>query len=173
MNQDVIIIDILQDVVNAMKVPNISTINYQPGRNIQIIKSLADMDTSISYKGNKYPLVSVALPITEKRGLSVGYYAKAKIPRIVIATISSDPNDDVLARYADDGVFKTILYPCYDEFLNQLAQSKSIVGSDPNSFEHTKMDNPGRQPIGKGSNDFVDTIEILNLELLLNQIKTC
>lgn len=172
MNFDVVLIDIIGDVVNAMSVPGVSFINYEPGRNIQILKSLNDNDESTTYKDKKYPLIAMVLPIREHRGISVGYFATVRIPRIVIATLTNS-TDDVLTRYQSGGTFKQILYPCYNEFLNQLSKSKDIIGNDPAWFEHDKMDNPGTMPIGQGTSDYVDTIEILNLELTLNQIKTC
>lgn len=181
MNRDVILVDIMQQVVAAM-VPlkddgtptGISSINFQPGRSIQILKSLSDLDNSITLKGEKYPLVAMILPVQERRGISVIYYAKVIIPRIVFAQIVSwDGTESILDRYAPTGVLKTILYPCYYEFLKRVAWHPNIIGSDPYMFEHTKIDNPGTQPVGEGTNDYIDSIEILNLELTLSQFKTC
>lgn len=170
MKSDVVLVDILEDVVNSMSVTGIPHINYEPGRSIQILKSLNYLDQSITLKDTKYPLVAVVLPAREFRGS--GYYSLVKIDRIVIATITNS-TDDVLTRYKDGGTFKSILYPCYYEFLNQLARSTSVIGSDPDKFTHVKMDNPGVQPIGQGLSDYIDSIEILNLEITLTQFKTC
>lgn len=167
----VILVDIIGSVVNAMVVPGISYINYQAGRNLQILKSLNDLDNSISYKNKKYPLIALGLPIREDMTITE-YYAVAKISRIVIATISVG-TDDINERYKVGGTFKSILYPCYYEFLSKLAMSPDIIGVDPNAFKHTKMDNPGNQPLTQGSSDYIDSIEILGLEITLNQIKTC
>lgn len=173
MNEDVIIVNIIGDVISSMSVTGVTSINYQPGRIINVVESLVVMDNSIGDKGKKYPLFAMLLPIYERRGSSIGYYARVKIPRIVIAVMSVNPNDTVISRYSNTGVYTNILYPCYYEFLNKLTQSKWIINKDPESFEHTKFDNPGKQPISKGSNDFVDTIEIQNLEIIINQLKTC
>lgn len=170
--EDVILIDIIGESISRMDVPGISVYNYQPGRVIQIIKTLNDADVSITSKNTKYPLFALFLPIRERRGSSVGHYAKVRIPRLVISTITEE-TDDIFTRYGVSNTFKTILYPCYYEFLNQLAKSRWIIGNDPDAFEHEKMDNPGTQPVGQGSSDYVDSIELLNLELILNQIKTC
>lgn len=178
MIQDPVIVDVLGLVVSSMRVvgisdmtkPGSSNINYEPGRNIQIMKTLNDLDNSISYKGNKYPLIAVVLPITETHGS--GLQTVAKIPRIVIAMISNS-TDDVFTRYQTGGTFESILYPCYREFMNQLRLSPRVVGNDPDLFKFVKLDSPGRQPIGGGTIDYVDCIEILNLEIILNKIKTC
>lgn len=172
--QDVVLVKIMQTVVNSMVSPVANPINYEPGRSIKILESLSDNDNSISYKGLKYPLVAMLMPIREQRGVA-GYYATARIERIVLLT-HVDGFDDTqytLRKYDPSGTFTTILYPMYYEFLRCLALHPEIIGMDPDSFIHTKMDNPCPQPIGQGSSDYVDTIEILGLELTLNQSKTC
>lgn len=172
--KDVVLVKIMQDVVKSMKSPVSNPINYEPGRSIQILDSLQANDNSISYKGFKYPLVAMLLPIDENRGRS-GYYATANIPRIVFAThVSSfDGVEYVLDKYGANGTFTTILYPMYNEFLRCLAIHPEIIGMDVDAFIHTKRDNPCQQPIGQGLSDYVDTMEILGLEIILNQIKNC
>lgn len=170
-SQPVVLVDIFSSVVSSMTVQGISLINFQAGRYLQILKSLADLDMSVSLKDTKFPLIALSMPIKETRDL-VGFYGTAHIKRIVIAVLSQS-TDDVPTRYQTGGTFKETLYPCYYEFLKRLAQSPSIIGNDPDTFKHTKMDNPGMQPTGQGLADYVDTIEILDLEIKLTQIKTC
>lgn len=172
--QDVVLVKIIQAVVNSMVSPVSNPIHYEPGRSIQILDSLQTNDNSIDYKGLKYPLIAMVLPVKENRSLA-GYYATVSIDRIVLATHaeSFDGVEFVLDKYGVNGTFTKILYPMYNEFLRCLALSPSIIGFDPNSFPHTKMDNPCQQPIGQGLSDYVDTMEILGLELTLTQIKTC
>lgn len=175
MNQNVVLVDIMEDIVNSMSVSGISNINYQPGTSSQVVKTLNELDNSVSFKGLKYPLIAMVLPVPEKRGrVGAGFgYALAKIPRIVIATISKYPTDDVMPRYASDGVFKTVLYPLYYELLTKICQSKNICDTDPDALEHTKLDCPNVRRLSSMSTDWVDYIEILGLQLTLNQIKTC
>lgn len=171
MTQDVYIVKVLGDIVSSM---SNQPINYQPGSTEQIVKTLNDLDNSITSKGAKYPLIAVQLPVTERRGRSVGFYAKVTIPKIVIATISNYPTDDVLLRYdLKTGVFPTILYPIYYDFLYQLGVSPRVEGQDPNMFEHTKIDYPNVRRLASGTSDWVDYIQISNLELFINQLKTC
>lgn len=169
----VVIVKILEDVSKVMVPPGFNPINYEAGRSIQILDNLQKSDNSISYKSFKYPLLAVLMPIKERRDL--GYYAKVTIPRIVLATHveSFDGVEMVMDKYGDTGTFTTILYPMYYEFFRCLARHPEIVGMDADAFPHTKMDNPCQQPIGEGLSDYVDTLEILNLELIINQIKTC
>ncbi len=141
MNYDVVLVDIIGEVVACMKVPNLN-IHYEAGSSFQIIKSLNDFDNSITQKDEKYPLVALVLPVREKRGLD--FYATATIPRIVIATLTGY-TDDVKKKYQDGGTFKSILYPCYNEFLRCLAKHKNVLNQDSNSFRHDKLDNPSEQ----------------------------
>lgn len=185
MKLDVVLVDIIGAVISSMKVPDPSnpsgflTINYQYGAKVDVVGSLLALDYAPNHKSEKFPLFAMFLPILEKRGRSVGYYTKVKIPRIVIACASAPTGstDDQQSRYETDGTFKTVLYPCYYEFLTKLGWSPSIIGQEPSSFEHQKRDNPGIQPVNTPDDnvttDYVDQLEILNLEIILNQLKTC
>jgi len=174
---DVVLVDVIQSVIGAMIVANPAggnfTMNYEPGRSFDIIKSLGADDNSITYKGVKYPLFAMLMPIREKKG-EFGFAGRVVIPRIVIATLTKTVTGEepILNKYDSAGTFKTILYPLYNEFLKRLAASPNVSGSDPNAFIHEKMDNPGQQ-VEQSTTDYIDSIEILNLELILLNIKTC
>jgi len=176
--EDVVLVDVIQSVVDSMEVqiPEESAnfvVHYEPGRSYDIIKSISGLDNSITYKDVKYPLFAMLMPIPEKRG-ETGYYAEVTIPRIIIAylTKTGGGEEGILEKYNSAGVFKTILYPLYKEFFKRLGLCTSINTSDPDDFEHTKMDNPGQQ-VEASTNDFIDSIEILNLKFILLNKKTC
>lgn len=172
--QPVIVVDFLQEVFNSIVIPNVDPINYQPGKSFQILKSLQENDNSVNFKSLKYPLGAVLLPISERRGTSIAYYAKVIIPRIVFAQIlSDDGTESIFDVYEPNGVLKSILYPIYYEFLQKLSEHQIVISGGPDSFEHYKQDNPSVQPVGSGTNDFVVSIQIDNLELTLSQLKFC
>ncbi len=176
--EPIILVDIMQEVVGSMKVPDLSnpgdflSINYQPGRSYQILKSISDLDNSISQKGLKYPLCAMIMPIREKMGGT--FPSSVTIPRISFLhlTKTGTGTETVLSKYESDGIFKAILYPCYYELLKRLAMSSKIIGMDAELFPHEKMDNPCQQS-EDSTNDFIDSLDIFNLELILNQTKTC
>src|ERR1035437_1409565 len=87
--EPVILVDIMKAVTDSMSMP----INFQPGSSIQIIKSLNDLDNSITFKDSKYTLIAMVMPLTEKRDSSALYYAKVRIDRIVIATLTNSTDD--------------------------------------------------------------------------------
>lgn len=174
MKRDVILVKLMQGVVESILINdfvNTPNVLFEVGSQAQIMKDLSMYDGSLTAKNKKYPFIAMVLPVRERR--SSGYYAEVTIERIVIATLNTNHNQNVLRRYQDGGTFKSVLYPVYYGFLKMLAQSKGIVGSDPDNFRHTKMDNPGSQQLNAGSKDFIDSIEIQNLELILYQFKTC
>lgn len=179
MIEEVFIVDVISSVVSAMQVavPGSSpvsyfSINFSPGMNTQILDSLKNMDGS-SLGNLKYPLVGVVMPIPEKSGSG---FQEVTFSRIVIAylTKTGTNSEYVKDKYSSDGVFKTILRPCLREFITKLAWSKYTSMGDPGAYEYTSREFPCQQPIGSGLEDFVDTIEILNLKAtIFSQIKTC
>jgi len=160
----IVLVDIFKEIADCMK------INFEAGRGYQIVTGLVEKDNSRNYRDKKYPLLALFMPIQENRGS--GFYAQVRIPKIVIATLTIG-TDPILKRYESDGTFKKILYPAYEEFLKQLAKHKNISGQDPDAFFHAKFDNPATAPIDDANSDYVDAIEIQNLELTLINIKTC
>lgn len=175
------IIKLLEDVTNSMfdtsdsefTLPSGLSVNYQPGLTHQIISRLYAMDNSLSFYNDKYPMIAVVLPITEERGN--GFQSVVKIPRIVIANITkTNTNSEyVLDKYSTDGIFETILYPCYREFLKKVARNKYTSISEPSMIKHKYFEMPYQLPITQGISDFIDCIELRDLELTLNNVKIC
>ena len=169
MASNVMIVKLIGEVVSAMVVGDL-VFNYEPGRALQIVNSLAQDDASDTYKALKYPLIALFTPITVIEDGNLGY-KRVKIAKVVIAT-ESDQNTLVADRFLTGGTFESILYPAKEEFLNQLALHENVVGYDPETFPNAYEEDPGVQPMPV-TNDFIDCITILNLEFYINQIKTC
>jgi hypothetical protein len=175
MREDVIVFDIFKDIVSKMKVydanGSLIYLNFQAGRTKQVLKTLNDFDESSSLKNKKYPLIALFFPFVETRNES-GFYSKLKIPKISISYLS-DGTSDISARFSENGTFKTYLYPCYYELLKQISFNKNVIEQDKDILRHKKIDNPGVIPIAQGSTDYIDSIDILDLELTLTQTKNC
>lgn len=177
MIEEVFIVDVIKYAVGDMevKIPGLDTIftiNYEPGRNDQILAHLKSLDKA-SLSQLKYPLIAAVMPISEDHGSG---WTQVTIPRIVIAylTNTGKSTEYVIDKYSSDGVFKTILRPCKNEFITRLAWSTYTNMGDPDMYEYTYRELPCQQTIGEGLNDFVDIIEILNLKIqIYTQIKTC
>lgn len=161
------IVDIFQEVCEAVSAETSYNINYVYGLSIHISDNLMAKDKSKTLKDTKYPLIALFMPFEENRGK--GYYADVLIRKIVIAYLTNK-DDRPNQRY--ENVFKTTLYPVYYSFLKQLARNKYSNQKNPDFILHKKIDYPGVEQV-TGVNDFVDSIEILNLQIPLKQIKYC
>lgn len=160
----VYVVDIIGAVCDKVTIETAMSINYQYGFSIQVLESLKGKDGA---QLPKYPLIALYFPIREDRGK--GYYADVTIKKIVIASLTNK-DDRPVQRY--ENVFKTILYPVYYSFMKQLALNQYSQQKNPDMIIHTKTDYPGITA-ATGINDFVDTIEITNLQISLKQIKFC
>lgn len=164
----VFIVDIFSDVVSKTATELGIYINYVYGDVVDIIKNLKDKDNSITQKDKKYVLLALYMPFIERRGVT-GLYADVSVRRITIATLTNS-DDEPMTRYQN--TFKPVLYPVYESFLSNFAQNHHISSKDPNTIVHTKVDVLGVVPIS-GINDFVDCINLDNLQFLINQNKYC
>lgn len=167
------IVDIIGQVVaatDAKVFPIIGKhIDYLYGRPSQILTQLTRMNGAPATKGLKYPLIALFMDFPEQSGGSA-YYADVKFPKISIATLTTF-TDIPAQRYQK--TFKTTLYPVYLEFMRQLARHPNIVGNDPGAFPKIKWDRPGTQPEGENLNDYLDAIELQNLQLAFKQVNIC
>lgn len=170
--QEVVLFDVMDAVVNAMVVSGIEKVYFQCGDSNQLIDVLIEKDQNTEENSEKYPLIVMMLPVPIKRG--VGYFGQVTIPRIVFSVLAKNEGTQyVVDRYAESENFKGKLYPMYREFLKRLALSTSIMGQDPEFFPHTWIDYPGSRQVAVGVPDWIDSLEIHNLELTLLQLKTC
>lgn len=164
------IVDIIGEVVqaaDAVLYPKLNAhIDYLYGRPTQILTELQKMADASTTKGLRFPLVALFMDFPEQGGGSA-YYAEVKFPKISIATLT-DFNDSPRKRYQK--TFKTTLYPIYMEFMRQLTLHPNIVGNDPDMFPKFKWDRPGTQPEGSNPNDYLDAIELQNLQLTFKTV---
>lgn len=178
--EEVFIVDVLTSVITDMKVPVLPlaepvsylTINFEPGRNNDIIDALMALDKNQTSE-LKYPLIAAVMPIPERNSSG---FLEITFPRIVIANLTktNTGTEKIPDKYSSDGVFKTILRPCLREFIKQLAFSIYTGMGDPEMYEYTMRELPSKQTVAEQlPNDFVDIIEILNLKVILNHLKNC
>ena len=172
------VVDIIGDVVAATSAAVIGTIGsgilYEYGRSIQILAELIKKNQGITpATKQKYPLFALFQDFPEQT--LTGYFCTVKFPKIVIAMLTNS-NDPTPKRYTQ--TFKPVLYPIFEEFRRQLMRHPNIVGNDPGAIPMIKWDRPGTQPasdpkLGANFNDYLDAIEIQNMELTFKQIKPC
>jgi len=165
--ESVYVVDIVEEVVAKTATDLDININFVYGDSVDILKNLKDKDGSITLKDSKYVLFAMYMPFPERRGVQL--YADVTVRRMTIATLTNQ-DDEPKARYTN--VFKPILYPVYERFLINFARSNYISCKHPNSIIHTKTDVIGYIRV-EGVNDFVDCINLDNIQFSVNQQKFC
>lgn len=143
----------------------IQAVNYLYGHGAEILATLKERDESISLSEYKYPLVALIQDFPERRNPQPGIYCTAEFSLIfAYHTLPELKTED---RYKVS--FKPILYPIYMEFMRQLKLS-GLAMLPYGDMPHEKIDHPyfGRQNKNAGY-DFMDAIEVANLELKLYQ----
>lgn len=146
----------------------IDTIDYQYGHTVELIQTLAQYDKVDSFRRLKYPLVWLVMDFPEKRG-KLDWYATTTL-NIIIAhqTESTDKMENRMIK-----VFKPVLYPIYYALLDGLASHDLINENDADILQHTKYDRGymgnirADGNIANKLNDYVDAIEIINLNLTI------
>lgn len=171
-------VDIFGNVVAATSVivtpklqlinPDIVGVNYLYGPPLEIIKILTQWTASDTFEPKKYPLVALFQPFDEQNG-PIGFASINDIRFIIAGLTTTDGYTS--DRYAN--MIKPILYPIYDELMNQLYYN-SNVDSVKGQIAHTKRDWPfwddGKQ--ANPFNDKLDVLEIINMKLNII-LKTC
>lgn len=151
--------------------PGITAVHYDYGHLLEIVETLSQKTTAggdFAYK--KYPLVALLLDVPEEHGREIGVYAKYRL-HIIIAR-GTKPTFKAPER--DEYNFRPVLMPIYLEFIRQLKASKAFSILDEYSIPNEKINRYywGRDGLagkeGNVFNDWVDCIEIKNLELKLN-----
>lgn len=148
----------------------ITGVHYLFGHPLEVVNTITQYDQGDSSKFNKYPLVALFLDTKEKMAPQVGVYASYRLHMAIIRACY-DPNQTADQR--DETNFKPVLMPIYLQLMEEIRLSGGFmtVGSQ---IPHDKTNRYywGRQGLWKNEgnifNDWVDCIEIENLELKLN-----
>ena len=161
----ILLTDVFTEIVQNVDNVLFSTLNkhilFQYGSSVKILNKLVSLNNAIASKTNRFPLVALFMPFTETK--QVGFYSKLTIPKLVICALSNG-TDDVSKRM--EVTFKPILEPIYQELLNQISYHKMFLDNTADFLPHVKKMNPGAAASKDSKfNEFVDAIEIYNLEL--------
>lgn len=166
------IVDIIGEVIQAVDTvifPILGKhINYEYGSSLQIQTELQKLNGSVTLKSTKYPLMAVFQGFPES--IATGGYMPVTFPAITIATLTTS-TDSTKKRY--DKIFRTTLYPIYQEFLRQLPRHRNVVGNCADIFGGKKVDYPGSLPVDKAMNEYVDAIEIQGLQITFKYVQNC
>lgn len=159
-----------EDAVFGAGETRISSLGYYKGSFEELIEDLAQKDGSQEERYKKYPLVYLVRDFEEVRGREAGIYCSVSLRVIII----HQTQQTYKIKDRETRVFKPVLYPIYNEFMRQLSLHPMINQSGVENIRHIKIDraywgqNQQQASNKVALNDYVDAIEIRNLELKIN-----
>lgn len=153
--------------------PNITGIRFEHGHYLEIAKRLEILSKgSLVDKQSKWPLIGLFRDFPETP--QVGQFSQIKVTLFI--AMWSEPNLSSDEREQQN--FIPILFPIYNEILEQIDNDIRFQTTTVEEIDHTKIDHYywGSQTVlDKGPNIFnqwTDSIELQNLTLIVNQ-KNC
>ncbi|MFO7257772.1 MAG: hypothetical protein DIU61_008760 [Bacteroidota bacterium] len=166
------VVELIGEVVNSMRDYPDGEPYYIYDHPMAINQRLIQMSQSIEKKHKRFPLVALRMDFPEEVRGGVLHL------NLNLAILDYTSKDYWMEdRY--EHVFKPILYPLYDLFIDRLKTSgKFFWPSDQDSPPHIKIDRPYYGTPGNQGNvkniftDPLDGIEILNLKINTN-LKQC
>lgn len=165
--EDIIITDEFQEIVERVDTALFPTLNQHIkfffGEDEHVIKYMRDMNKA---ELSRYPLIALVSRITVTRNDANGHYGKTTIPRIVIATLT-DPNKSPEQRKEE--IIKPVILPIVNELIEQIKKQKAfvIIGD---RLKYSETIRYGTQTAIQGFAEYIDGMELENMELTLNKI---
>lgn len=172
------IVDIIDDIVQKVSTkitPQLSSyedtitgVHHLYGHHNDIKKRLIEKTESNETKYQRYPLIALFQDFTETNDGT----GKIKTKLQLIIGYHSEADSYMEDRYTK--VFKPILYPIYQNFLEQISKSVLFGMPETSTIKHDKIDRPHwGDPGTYGTNSYIfsdvlDAIEIRNLELSID-----
>jgi hypothetical protein len=148
---------------------------YFFGHTKEINNTLSSYSKTEEYRKQKYPAIFLIMDFAEKRNAKQGIEVETTLQLLIVA--ESNKDDRAADRY--EKVFKPVLYPIYEQFIKTL-QNDSLIWKPLSGFiPHEKIDRPlisgmkmeTADGVKNLFNDFLDAIEIRNLQLTI--LKQC
>ncbi len=165
--QNSILTQIKANETAALGGTKIQKIRYSKSSYNELLENLAQADGSPEERFNKYPLIHLVQDVVVDRGSEVGVYGTASLNIVFI----HQTEQTYKIEDRDEKVFKPVLWPMYYDFLAQLYNSGWVVFNDVGEYRHQVIKRAfwgNRKLKAAGEmilNDFVDAIEVRNLNL--------
>lgn len=150
-------------------------IQYMHGHYKEIVQRLQEKTDSISQRNAKYPLVVLFQDFRIERGGRLDLYGTTKL-NLIIAN-STEPKYYTADRYTKN--FKPVLYPIYWELMAQLRNHKQFEFKNQDEIKHTVIERVfwGKEGLygadGNIFNDYLDCLELQNLEITIRKKQNC
>jgi len=157
--------DVISAVVDSMVI-EYGLITFDHGHPLEVVNTIKQYTESDTMKYSVFPRICLFHDFEEK----ITFEKQVSLNLIIV--IDTLPEYTAAQRYENS--FDPILTPLYDLFLRKLADSPYIGSTENNYLKHTKIDRLfwGKNGLygntGNIFNDYIDAIEINNLELIIN-----
>lgn len=159
--------EIIKGIVDKTRAKLGTDLFFDKGHYTEVSRNLIQLEGNPN-KPKKYPLVWLVMDMKENIAPRLGVYADVDV-HIIIA-------NDTDATYTMDqrvnNVFLPVLYPIYQELLNQIMDCPFLFNSLPGAMPHEKYDRyywGGQDSQGNGQanlfNDCIDAIQIKKITL--------
>ena len=178
-------VDIFDEIVTSVRndtdKPGVGVIQaaspyYMFGHPKEIINMLLKKDKHDVQKYNKYPLIALFQDFTE--GIGEDQFVSSSVDDLNLVIVMNT-SQDYTAKNRYDNTFRTVLYPLYDLLIKHIEQSGWFKDVGPGLVPHDKIDRLywGRSGLygneANIANDFIDAIEIQNLQLNMRLKQNC
>ena len=177
MKESKYIVDLIGEVVEQVRATYEAPAGYATGspfylygHPLEIANTLTEWSKNPNQKFEQFPLIILFQDFEERKGTHQGENSVVSLNMVICC--NTDKHYKSNERY--EKTFKTVLYPLYDLFIEALTNSGYFAQTD-DLIPHTKIDRVyyGNQAnTANLFNDFIDAIEIKDLELtILNNFK--
>lgn len=170
-----IVVDVIDDIVKETSLIYGSSIFFFHDHIQSISEALSNRELSREYAKQKYPCIMLLQDFSEDVFYNNSFDIKANLQLLIVAN-SYDSWD---ANIRLEKVYKPVLYPIYNSFIKALQNSTTIQTIPLNSIKHQKIDRlrlsnslnevAKSQGIKAIFNDYLDGIEIRNLNLIIKE----
>lgn len=163
---------IFRDIVGRVADACGMNVSYIFGDWGYICNQLAVWGQTASTARRKYPVVCLYLPYVEDR---TGTEAKVSLEFLMLVNTLKGRSNDERERES----FEAVLRPVYRTFMEEVAKEPRFVHNYDGTVPHLYTENfqYGRLGVlgadGKPFRDFVDAIEIKNMELTIRKERNC
>lgn len=152
-----VIVDIIGEVVASVQTAYGSPVYYYHSHPIEMVNTLIEKDQSGEWKLKKYPAIYLYEDIKEN-------HKPLSITASLHVLILTETKPEYKSSDRDTYIFKPVLLPLFELFIDELMKNKSIENMSL-EYEKTNRKFWGSDNGANVANDFVDAVEIENLEI--------
>lgn len=158
-----ILVDEMEAVVTAVKTAlALPVLNYQYGYVTELNETLNEWSKNPTDRALKFPLVWLAQPFPIKHD-SVEYFGRATVDLFIF----NRTDQKLKAEKRMTNNFKPVIYPVYNELIEQLSMHPTFMMQDDSAIKHETTDRYFWDGINSVMTDIVDWMYIKGIEIII------